>query len=106
MQWQTDCKSFDTWIRVTVLITKILKSIPSDDLNKSIDYLISTNFASKNRSRDKNRLFGYPLVISESVRSVIEFNDSPFDDDMKVLIQLQDYTSGGDTEIRLHIIKR
>lgn len=71
---------------------EILKSIPSDDLNKSIDHLVSTNFASKNRTRDKNRLFGYPLVISESVRSVIEFNTSPFDDDMNVLITNQTET--------------
>lgn len=54
----------------------LLKSIPSEALYKSIDHLVSTNFASKNKARDKNRLFGEPLVISESVRSVIEYTDN------------------------------
>lgn len=59
---------------------ELLKSIPYEQLNTSINHLVSTNFASKNRSRDKNRLFGYPLVISDSVRSVIECPDSALDD--------------------------
>jgi hypothetical protein len=59
---------------------EILKSISYEQLNTAINHLVSTNFASKNRSRDKNRLFGYPLVISDSVRSLIEYSDSALDD--------------------------
>lgn len=69
---------------------EILKSIPSDSLSNSIEHLISTNFAARNKSRDKYRLFGYPLVISESIRSVIEYSESF--DESNILITNQTET--------------
>ena len=53
-------------------VSRLIKSIDPSDLSKSIDHLISIGFASRNKARDHKRIFGFPLVVSERVREVIE----------------------------------
>ncbi|TEB18358.1 hypothetical protein C9890_0400 [Perkinsus sp. BL_2016] len=55
--------------------TEIIKTIAAETLTNVINQLVGIGFASKNRLRDKCRLFSFPLVISETTREVIEYTN-------------------------------
>lgn len=52
--------------------TEILKSMDQNLLNEAIEKLILCGFAVRNRSRDRHRLFAFPLTISEAVRDMCD----------------------------------
>lgn len=51
---------------------ELVKRINPETLSCCINRLIDFGFAVRNRSKDRTRLFGFPLTISETVREAIE----------------------------------